>query len=180
MYSFLSGTQPSQDQTQLDQLASRLGPYVTRLPSPPSTQEKDADNVGVISTNVSSTTAALSLYGWLPYHPNNPSSGSRIAMNATSSTTSLVRCRICERRLGLWHFAKSASTGNTSMFDLVGEHLDWCPTRSLREDDGKEWWTVTPQLGRGETGGWKDLPPEEVQARLKVMIPVSKKLPRKS
>ena len=101
-----------------------------------------------------STAAAFALFGWFPYHPNAPST--QVQLQSADSTnsgsthptvmqTSMVQCRICERRVGLWAFEppsipdsqsrsqSRAADGATRTFDLVDEHLDWCPIKGDRE-----------------------------------------------
>ena len=73
------------------------------------------------------TAKAMALFGWYPYHPNSPTS-THISSNPPQPTD-IVHCRICERRIGLWSFRSPERC-----FDLVDEHIAWCP---LRERD---WW----------------------------------------
>lgn len=58
-----------------------------------------------------------------------------------------MQCRLCQRRVGLWAFREEGqdAKGQGRMFDLVGEHLDWCPIRGDSGDKGK-WWEDLPIL----------------------------------
>ena len=75
----------------------------------------------------SSAAQAMAFFAWYPYHTDSISA--HIQPHSPFRTTEIVQCRICERRVGLWSFRMPTRT-----FNLVDEHLAWCPIR-----DGK-WW----------------------------------------
>ncbi|OCF43041.1 hypothetical protein I317_03134 [Kwoniella heveanensis CBS 569] len=139
------------------------------------------------SIGITDLGANLALFGWYPYYPNAPSL-THITVSNTSTTaaaggvgaggkTEIVSCRFCQRRVGLWSFSSSSANDGTSTglitapttpkekeiemersFDLVNEHVGWCPirprpglqprlrrqSRSLLESPGqspeKPWW----------------------------------------
>ena len=77
------------------------------------------------------SSAALALFGWYPY----ASSGlTYINPSQEAAKTDVVSCRICHRRIGLWTFNASSDRS----FDLVQEHLEWCPIRCTTWWDGAE------------------------------------------
>ncbi|WVQ99732.1 hypothetical protein IAU59_006874 [Kwoniella sp. CBS 9459] len=126
------------------------------------------------SSPLSRLNANMALFGWYPYYPKSPSSSSHIDDSTIGVRTEIVHCRFCERRVGLWAFArldkhsasvaggddgistdglmkedndKDTDTDMERSFDLVNEHLGWCPVRprtQTRHDFGKEkekpWW----------------------------------------
>lgn len=67
--------------------------------------------------------AALAFFGWFPYDPSFPSDH---VSSSSSTPTDIVRCRLCTRRIGLWVFSDTT----TRTFDLVTEHISWCPLRA--------------------------------------------------
>ncbi|WVR06744.1 hypothetical protein IAU60_003779 [Kwoniella sp. DSM 27419] len=119
------------------------------------------------SSAISTTTAQMALFGWYPYYPNEPSdhitpvraaSETQTASSApaqpTVRRTDIIHCRICQRRIGLWAFARrppgdnsaqqdsrSSSAEAARTLDLVDEHLSWCPIRPASRGKGQEWWT---------------------------------------
>jgi hypothetical protein len=97
------------------------------------------------TTLISPLSAALSLFAWYP-HP---------------SSAEVLHCRVCERRVGLWAFVGEGSRE----FDLVDEHVGWCPIRT----DG--WWVGSEML-RGKR---QVLEVHEVRG----LIRISEKLERK-
>ncbi|WVF71135.1 hypothetical protein IAT40_005932 [Kwoniella sp. CBS 6097] len=156
-------------------LAERLS---TALPYPsssipytsPLTPSQQSTLLSSLKHHVSSSSSAssppsndlganLALFGWYPYYPKSPSSSSaHIDSNSVKSKeqTEIVCCRFCERRVGLWSFGPRSSgdeKGSPSRsFDLVNEHLGWCPIRpqprsQSRLQSGKDasdnnpWWT---------------------------------------
>jgi hypothetical protein len=89
----------------------------------------------------------LALFCWYPYY--GPSKKSKAA-SIQKSTTDMVSCRICQRRIGLWAFRDAQKTVSNqdggeikeqgqeqskATFDVLSEHLNWCPIRQ----DG--WWS---------------------------------------
>jgi hypothetical protein len=151
--------------------------------------------------------AALALFAWYPYHPNDTSTHVTISPSSTypaeptsprapdsapttatsqpppyspgpRGQTSIVQCRICERRVGLWAFIptttdididalaqRSAPAIGRRTFDLVDEHEDWCPVKNDTSahslpSDGIEkvggeapWWSGVPFLSSDQSDG---------------------------
>ncbi|KGB76705.1 hypothetical protein CNBG_2543 [Cryptococcus deuterogattii R265] len=111
-----------------------------------------------ISSATIDVASQLALFGWFPYHPNNPAI--QISLDTPPSRTEIVCCRICHRRIGLWNFSNEKD--GVKQFDVLNEHLVWCPIRI--QDGEKEWWSVSGLLGgqstqvkRIEEGDIKDL-----------------------
>jgi hypothetical protein len=94
-------------------------------------------------TPVSSFAAALALFCWYPFHPN----GAPQTVSDTPTRTDIVQCRLCERRVGLWAFRAAAK--ESRVFDLVEEHLAWCPIRD--QQAARKWWEGLPILREKET-----------------------------
>jgi hypothetical protein len=137
----------------------------------PKADDKTSTQLTTLQTNFSkhldypalSSHFAISLawFGWYPYHANSPSS--HIDSLSSPVKTDIVHCRACQRRIGLWAFRPdspetkgSISIENTSTqgkreFDVLREHLSWCPIRLER------WWEGSPLLREkaGEGAGGK-------------------------
>ena len=110
---------------------------------------------------------ALAMFAWFPYHPNAASPGHYIDTSTPSTRSEIVSCRICQRRIGLWSFRKD--TTPQRVFNLVDEHLEWCPIRS-----GVAWWENVEMLKT------KDITGVEGLQGLKGWVKVSDKLEKKS
>ena len=90
----------------------------------------------------------MSLFGWYPYHPNDPSG--HIDPTSSPRTTEIVHCRTCQRRVGLWGFKsdlKNVEKGDLDgipvakepkSFDLLDQHEEWCPLSLLKVKSGQE------------------------------------------
>ena len=85
----------------------------------------------------------MAWFAWYPYQPNRSSNAVDLCLPASS--TEIVHCRICQRRVGLWAFKgkenESEKKQGGGECDLVKEHLSWCP---IRQDS---WWTSHPFFG---------------------------------
>ncbi|KAK8864692.1 hypothetical protein IAR55_001944 [Kwoniella newhampshirensis] len=120
--------------------------------------------------SLSHLAASLAFFGWYPYHAKPPSS-------THVAKTDIVSCRICQRRIGLWTFRNTSPVNGSSErreFDLVNEHLLWCPVRTPEAKEHKSWWEgcqLLKGVGEGEIR-------KEVIA--KKWISVSDKLEKKS
>ncbi|WWC94449.1 hypothetical protein V866_001295 [Kwoniella sp. B9012] len=75
-----------------------------------------------------------SLFGWYPYYPKSLPSDQ---IKKEQDNTEIIHCRICQRRIGLWAFAPGEQ-GEKKVFDLVSEHLNWCPLNT--QQNQKTWW----------------------------------------
>lgn len=52
--------------------------------------------------------------------------------------------------MGLWTFRSNSKQGEKKIFDLVEEHLEWCP---IRDHIGEvKWWEDLPLLRHREKG----------------------------
>jgi hypothetical protein len=126
----------------------------------PTSEDPTAFETIPSSPGPSTTALAMALFAWYPYHPNAPSL--HIDPSAPPRRTEIVQCRICERRVALWSF----QTNRT--FDLVEEHLVWCPTGQ------RGWWegcAVLDPPGMGRI--W------EGEGGVKGVLRVSERLERK-
>lgn len=110
-----------------------------------------------VPCSLSELAAALALFAWYPYHPNLPSG----TLSPEPHPTEILQCRFCERRVGLWAFrsAQPEQTGQPGQphprtFDLVREHLSWCPIRPQITQAGtdRSWWDDTSLLQPKEKG----------------------------
>ncbi|RSH89044.1 hypothetical protein EHS25_002706 [Saitozyma podzolica] len=112
-----------------------------------------------VPRSLSELAATLALFAWYPYHPNLPSG----TLSPKPRPTEILQCRFCERRVGLWAFrpgqlGQSGQSGQSHprTFDLVGEHLSWCPIRPQITHAGtgteRAWWDDTSLLQPKEKG----------------------------
>ena len=106
-------------------LSSSLSIHLTSSPDPTSLDETSTHS------RPSTAAQAMAFFAWHPYHPNSLGAPSDIPL--LPERTEIVQCRICERRVGLWSF-RSLSRA----FDLVEEHLVWCPIRASGGE--RPWW----------------------------------------
>lgn len=90
-------------------------------------------------SSIGAFTTAAAVFGWYPYQPNQVSKEQDSSYSpyvdpaSPPHRTEIVSCRLCQRRVGLWTFRE----GKERVFDMLKEHLDWCPIRSTPQD---EWW----------------------------------------
>ena len=167
-------TDVSQDDRQRTDLITSLAPYTSVAEDGPDTSPARSET-GIAApvadpsaieksivpiTPPSITAATLAFFAWYPYHPNSLTTD----ITAPPHPTDIVCCRICERRVGLWAFRT-----DKRVFDLVDEHLVWCP---IRGGGGQVWWEgcdlLSEKRGRG------------LGKRLKEEVRVSDRLERKS
>lgn len=98
-----------------------------------------------LDTPPSALAANMAWFAWYPYQPNISSNA--VDPTTPASPTDIVHCRVCQRRVGLWAFRRGEVRSGKKYdgeFDLVKEHLSWCP---FRHDS---WWT-SESLLRGES-----------------------------
>lgn len=106
---------------------------------------------------ISSTAAVLTFFGWTVLRPGQPdlvpeerSAASIGGMNAGPIVPDVLRCRICDRKIGLWTFRQTShsvegDTTNASpkALDVLLEHREFCPIRTLAGNTAEArapWW----------------------------------------
>ncbi|ODO08340.1 hypothetical protein L198_00065 [Cryptococcus wingfieldii CBS 7118] len=138
--------------------------------------------------DVEESAAVMALFGWYPYHPNEPSI--RVVLENEVKETELVACRLCHRHIGLWHF-KSPSPSSSSTptpppsssipsksLDVLDDHLTWCPIRH-QPWEASPWWEKTALLGGGDEGSKARMKEGDVKGLLRVSAKLEKKKWRK-
>jgi hypothetical protein len=127
------------------------------------------------STPISSTAAILAFFGWNVYRPQDLGGDSKgdttTARNGSTDVTivpDVLRCRICDRKLGLWAFRHSRHSSQTALpkavpkpLDVIREHREFCPIRTLAAGTAikpsQPWWAdaaiLQESIGTGMASG---------------------------
>lgn len=120
------------------------------------------------STPISSTAAVLAFFGWNVLRPGRSDPVQDGSATDTPSSGKVVpdvlRCRICDRKLGLWAFRRTSRAGKRDTpnsepkaLDVLLEHREFCPLRTLaggtvgRQGEGP-WWNDAAVLHETQTG----------------------------
>ncbi|KAJ9120115.1 hypothetical protein QFC22_003013 [Naganishia vaughanmartiniae] len=110
------------------------------------------------SSAISSTAAALAFFGWNVFRPRDLAPGNNRKPPTAEDSASdsaivpdVLRCRICDRKLGLWAFRLNQYSSQTALpnatpkpLDVIREHREFCPIRTLavgaRDEINQPWW----------------------------------------
>lgn len=105
------------------------------------------------STAISSTAGILAFFGWNVFQPGSPDPveaqlGTANRANDNTLVPDVLRCKICDRKIGLWAFRQTMRSSKDAVssakaLDVVLEHREFCPIRTLVADkEGHNaWWT---------------------------------------
>lgn len=108
------------------------------------------------STAISSTAANMAFFGWNVFRPGSSDPVEEQPVTRTVEVDAVVpdvlRCKICNRKIGLWAFRHTKNSGNGGVLnakalDVVLEHREFCPIRTLSSKSGHDpedhgaWWT---------------------------------------
>lgn len=108
------------------------------------------------STAISSTAANLAFFGWNVFRPRSPDSVEEQPVTRAVEDGAIVpdvlRCKICDRKIGLWAFRQTKKSGNGDVsnakaLDVLLEHREFCPIRTLSSksdavgESHRAWWT---------------------------------------
>ncbi|WVQ80127.1 hypothetical protein IAT38_002228 [Cryptococcus sp. DSM 104549] len=157
--------------THLVPISSRLSLEVPTLYGIPYTcpitrgQEKRLANyMEIISPKMAISTphSTIALFGWYPYHSHEE----HVSIDTSKRLirTSFVTCKMCLRRVAV---DTVGMPGGKAKFDLVNEHLGWCPIRQQPWED-KLWWEESGLLEK--RAGWPE------KGRVKGSFPLSDKI----
>lgn len=129
-------------------------------------------NHATSSTPISSTAAVLTFFGWNVLRPGRPDSIQTNISTKPKNTGSIVpdvlRCRICERKIGLWAFRRTLRTAKednanftSKALNVLLEHREFCPIRTLAGNmapTGGEmpWWSDAAILHESQIGGIRE------------------------
>jgi hypothetical protein len=116
---------------------------------------------------ISSTAAVLAFFGWNVLRSGRPDSNQDNSPSKTSTSGPVVpdvlRCRICDRKIGLWAFRRTSRTGKKDdshsepkALKVLLEHREFCPIRTLAGSTGgtkgeEPWWSDAAILHESQT-----------------------------
>ncbi|KAJ9091043.1 hypothetical protein QFC19_009280 [Naganishia cerealis] len=175
------------DATQVDRLTENLNQALESdlEPGPSTTSgEETVDaqaglskrNHASSSSPISSTAAILAFFGWNVFRPQEPSpsfnsehsaGAGDSAANSSVIVPDVLRCRICDRKLGIWsfrHHSQSQQTGQAKAtaraLNVIREHREFCPIRTLTAGEAdkdktvrQSWWMDAVILQESLTAG---------------------------
>lgn len=139
------------------------------------------------STPISSTAAILVLFGWNVFRPQHSGIAGEvdtIAARGSQTDSAIVpdvlRCRICDRKVGLWAFRHISHPAKTDVskaepkpLDVIREHREFCPIRTLaggaKDRESQPWWADAAILRESPVTG---MPNDEVAAGVISSSPV--------
>lgn len=114
----------------------------------------------------------LTFFGWNVLRPGRPDSvQDDISTNAPTTgpfVPDVLRCRICDRKIGLWAFRRTLRTGkednsNSGLkaLDVLLEHREFCPIRTLAGSTGgtegeRSWWSDAAILHESQIGSMRE------------------------